>query len=151
MKKKLIKVVIPLMIVSIFLSGCRFLLVANGRGDWNINLLNGYSISRINAHSIVLSYKEYTEKPGNEIVIDNYFLTAYQIADEYICAEGIPTKEEFASDEELESPVRNYYLVDTTNGDVVGPFMNHADLNSYCDTSGLTLSENWMQTKENGQ
>lgn len=119
--------------------------VGDGRGDWTLDLCAGYCISRINSREILIGYKENPNDAGASIVITNFFITAYQMHDPYICLEGIKTRSLSASDEELKNGPLCYYLIDTTNGDIIGPFDLEVSLADYCAAIKLDISDGWEQ------
>ena len=143
----LLKVTIVTLAFILLLSGCSVdWWVGDGRGDWTLDLCAGYSIVKINSREILLGYKESPDAPGRSI-ISNYFITAYQVHDPYIFLEGIQTQKITISDDELRNRVLKYYLVDTTDGEVVGPFESYDGFVEHCSFLGLEIKEEWIKTK----
>ena len=133
----------------ILLTGCSSdWLVGDGRGDWTLELCAGYAVSRINAHEILVGHKNKPDAPGYEIVIPNYFVTAYQIQKPYICFQGIPTQGSCITDEERLNGKLSYYLIDTVSGEVNGPYPSYIDFLEYCRTIPLELTQEWNYTSE---
>lgn len=145
--RMLLKAITTLVIISLLLSGCSAnWWVGDGRGDWTIDLCAGYSISKINSREILFGYKKNPEDPGRTIIISNYFVTAYQMYDPYILLEGIQTERITISDEEQNRRVLSYYLIDTTDGKVSGPFETYDDFVDYCSSLALKIKDEWTNT-----
>lgn len=143
----LIKVIIVVLIAVLLLSGCsRDWIAGDGRGDWTVELCAGYSIVKINSRQICLGYKESLDAPGSSIIISNYFVTAYGMSDSYIFLKGIQTKEHTISNDERHNPEFVYYLVNTTDDDVIGPFEAYDDFLKLCSSLGLEIETEWNRT-----
>ncbi|MBP3686072.1 MAG: hypothetical protein J6J21_03480 [Clostridia bacterium] len=151
-----IRLLLFILCIALCLSSCTPLLewiVGDGRGDWTLNLIADYYLVRSNAHNITISFCRHYSAEGEphmfRTVLAYTFVTAYEVHDPYICVEGIPTeKETGASDEELESLKRVYYLLDTTEHTTEGPFETFGDFFEHCKTVGITPTRNWVSTKE---
>ena len=142
-------ILLVITICSACYSGCYPKWVLDyGRGDWTLILINGYQINRINGHTIVLEYKENLDDISSHTVLENYYVKSYQIYDEYIFLEGIRTKEDRISDNELENNDLAYYVVNTLNHDVAGPFESLGELKIMCDNNSLKLQEEWIPAKD---
>lgn len=147
--RMLLKVTIAALVLILFLSACSVdWWVGDGRGDWTLDLYEGYGISKINSNEILLVHKENPNDSGGSIILPNYFVIAYQLHEPYICLEGIHTQEISASEDELNDMVLSYYLVDTTNGEVIGPFESHDDFVERCSSLGLEIEDEWIKTNE---
>ena len=146
--KPSIAILLVITIISAF-SGCypKWLL-EYGRGDWTLPLINGYQINRINGHRIVLDYKENLDDISSHTILNYYFVKSYQIYDEYIFLEGISTKEDRISDSELENNDLTYYVVNTLNHDIAGPYETLDELEKMCSENALKLEEKWLPAKE---
>lgn len=143
----LVKVIIVALVLASFLSGCSTdWCVGDGRGDWTLDLYKGYAISRINSNEILLIHKENPNDSGGSIVVQNYFVTAYQLHEPYICLEGICTKKIAASEDELNDQVLSYYIVDTSSGKVIGPFESYHDFEVCCTSLTLEIRNEWTKT-----
>lgn len=144
-----LKVTITALVISLSLSACSLnWWVGDGRGDWTLNLDKGYAISRINSNEILLVHKENPNDCGGSIVLPNYYIISYQLHEQYICLEGIHTQNISISKNELNDMVLSYYLVDTTNDKVIGPFESYNDFVEY--SSSLTLEivkDGWIKIK----
>lgn len=144
-----LKIIITVLAILLFVCGCSLKWwVGDGRGDWTVDLYEGYSISKINSYEIIFGYKESPESPGGSIIIPNYYVTAYQICEPYVCLEGIHTQKITISDEELKNRVLSYYIVDTTDGGVIGPFESDDTLVDYCNSLALEISDKWVSTND---
>lgn len=141
------RITIIIVISMVFFSACSFdWWVGDGRGDWTLELHKGYAISKINSREILLVYKENPDDPGGSIVLPNYFITAYQQHEPFIYLEGIRTREITASEDELNSMMLSYYLIDTTNAEIVGPFESYDDFINLCTSLGLEGKGDWIET-----
>ena len=146
--KMFLKIIATILVLSCILSGCSLeWWLGDGRGDWTMELFSGYSISRINGHQIVLGYKKSPEDVVYTTVIANYYVAAYQLHEPYICLEGIQTRSFSASDEELTTKDPSYYLINTVNGDIIGPFEYLSAFSDHCALVGVDITEEWTQTK----
>lgn len=146
---KLLKATIIVIVFTLLLNGCSIdWWVGDGRGDWTLNLQGGYAISKINSNEILLVHKNNPNDSGGTIVIPKYFVVAYQLYESYICLAGIRTQKISASEDELRETVLAYYLVETTNGEVVGPLKSYDELADYCSTIGLEINDKWINIKE---
>lgn len=147
--RMLLKVTIATLVLILFLSACSVdWWVGDGRGDWTLDLYEGYGISKINSNEILLVHKENPNDSGGSIILPNYFVIAYQLHEPYICLEGIRTQERSVSEDELNDMVLSYYLVDTTNGEVIGPSESHDDFVERCSSLGLEIEDEWIKTKK---
>ena len=147
---KAIKKLLPLgLVFALLLSFCSCTLdrlVGDGRGDWTVDLQNGYAISKINSREILIIHKENVEDSGGEIVISNYFVKAYQVQKKYICLEGIRTEGMAATEQELEAAQRIYYIINTDTGEIIGPLSNDAFL-SQGELLGTSENFEWEYTQ----
>ena len=131
--------------LALFLSSCSAdWLVGDGRGDWILDLCEGYAIAKINSKEIVLVHKENPNDSGGSFVLSCYYVISYQLYEPYICLKGIPTQGTAAAEDELKSGARSYYLVDTSNDDVFGPFESYIDFAEYCNSLGFSPEEVWL-------
>ena len=147
--RMLLKMTIPTLVLLLFLSSCAAdWWIGDGRGDWTLNLYEGYGISKINSNEILLVHKENPNDSGGAIVLPNYFVIAYQLHQPYIWLEGIHTQGISASEDELNDMVLSYYLVDTTNGELIGPFESYDDFIELCSSLGLEIENEWIRTYE---
>ena len=143
--RMLINTTAALLVFSLLLTGCSLeWWFGNGRGDWTLDLCSGYAISKINSYEILLVHKDNPGDSGGTIVIQNYFVTGYQIYAPYLCVAGICTQAATVSEEELEAMTLCYYLVDTTNEKVTGPFENYDDFVAYCNSMALEIEKEWI-------
>ena len=121
-----------------------------GRGDWTLNLVDGYCIVKTNSNSIHLCKKESYDESASEFVIQNTFVNAYQISEPYICIKGIIHEDKFhATEQELDNGVNVYYVVDTDDGTVHGP-LNLEEFQNTCDLLTVNLNEEWIKINRTG-
>ena len=148
---KYLSAVVSILVCVLCLAGCASnwseWLVGDGRGDWTLELFAGYNISKINSREILVGHKENPEDVGNSIVIFNYYVTAYQTYEPYIYLEGIQTQNISISNEELELRELSYYLIDSTSGDIKGPFDSIEDFINFGVSLGLDMDKKWVNTE----
>ncbi len=145
--KLLIKCIAQIFVLGFLLTGCSAEWWAGyGRGDWSIPIHNGYEITKVNSSEILLTYKENPDDTSCSIVIPYFYITAYQIQEQYILLEGIPTQNSMASDEELATELRSYYLINTTTGEITRPLSSQS-LNDECEKLCLEPDEEWIIIK----
>lgn len=129
-------IVILLLFTS--LSGCN--------SDWSYELPNNYAITRANKRTVALTYKEPTSSVS-EIVIRNYYVLRVCTIDKYILTEGVHTLGIQASDEELdmlESTSTIYYLIDSVDGTLYGPFRTEDALKTQLQEIGNNANIFWI-------
>ena len=147
--RRLLNMAIVILVFALLFSGCSAdWWIGDGRGDWTLDLCAGYSIARINSCEKLFVHNANPDAPGSSIIISNYFVTAYQVQEPFILLEGIPTPKITISDDELRNRVLKYYLVDTTDGEVSGPFDSLDDYVEYCGSKGVEMKDNWIIVKE---
>ena len=137
------KCYITLLILTFVLAGC-----SEGRGDWRKELVAGYAISCINSKQIAIVHRENPDAVGSSFVIRNYYVTAYWCDDEFICVKGIPTDDAFVTDEELLGQYCLYYLIQTSNDTVFGPYSSELELFETCSMLGVSTKQEWIKTSE---
>lgn len=123
--KRFIKLTILMLIACTTFLGCAdpitSILPGSGRNDWNIQLSDQYYIVKVNSRCKSIS--KATASPGvYKDVLRCFYVTKYCVSDPFIAFEGIPTKGNFASEEELASDNRQYYLLDTRDESLYGPY-----------------------------
>lgn len=150
MKDRLFRMLIPAIIIFYIIIALLAYLpieqwVGDGRGDWEKELCNGYAITKINSHQIVLTYHG-DDRFSSSILLDNYFITGYQNHDPYILVKGIPTQGHTLSENDLESSDILYYFVDTIEHSIDGPYKSSEEFRAYCYARSIAVSENWEKT-----
>lgn len=105
------------------------------RGDWDVNLYGEYDLVRVNSHCIQISKKAC--ESGWHTMIPRFFVTGFSIREPYILLEGIPTADNFISDQEKEARILSYYALNTTDDSVIGPFDTADELSKALDLSGI--------------
>lgn len=136
MKRKTIAVLL-LIAFALAVCGCQ--------GDWRYDLIGGYAITRINSKCICLVYYEEPDGPGS-YVIENFFVTDFCRNERFIGVQGIPTADIFAADEELAQTERCFYLVDTVDGNVYGPYSGREEWMAQCHAVGAEDLPAWRST-----
>ena len=121
-------------------------LVGDGRGDWILDIYGDYAVAKINSYCICLVYREKQEGgwEHRSFVVPNYFIKAYQVHEPYICLEGIITKSEFISADELKRGELSYYLVDASSGDVIGPYDSYEEYVEHCGDLEIEITDEWL-------
>lgn len=145
----LIKAVIVIIALSLLLGGCSAKWwVGDGRGDWTLDVCSGYYISKINSREILFVHKAKPDDSGSKIIIPNYFVTAFQTQEPYIFLEGIQTEKITISDDELDRREIKYYIVNSIDGTVIGPFETYDALLHMCNSLALEIQDEWSKTEE---
>lgn len=111
---------IYLIIMLSLLTACRWFNADGFRGDWYLDIYGDYRLNRINSRTICIEKRD--PKLGGIGGVKNYFVTRYVVVDSFICVEGIRTKEWAISQEELDDHILSYYIIDTQNDVIAGPF-----------------------------
>ena len=149
--RKLIETISLLLVAVLVLGGCSAIeLPEMGQGDWQIELIDGYYVTRVNSRAIKLTYKEKEDSLSSSIVLPNYYIKSYQIYKSFICLEGIRTEGRFATEEELENYSLSYYLVNTINNDTKGPFETLEEFKDICSSSEIHLIQEWIIPQPQG-
>ena len=130
---------------------CNFLITGCGsvRGDWEINLTKNYYITRTNSRSIYLTHKESETDIGSSFVIErNYFVQAFCYNDRFIGLKGIHTELTAATDVEIESNDTSYYLIDTSDSKVYGPYFSAEKFEYKCIEYDISPLGEWYYTAD---
>ena len=122
-------------------------LETDASSDWTIDLMGDYQIWRINERCIMLCRK-HTNDSGATDVIENFFVTRYCLIDSYICVEGIPTKADFITEEEKETSIVVYYIVDTEKNSIEGPFRSFQEMQDRCGYMDVPVIETWKKAEQ---
>lgn len=138
--KQLLNLTICVLVIGSTLFGCTAqvasVIPGPGRADWEVQLSDQYYIIKANSSSKKIC--KATDTSGlYENVLSLFYVTKYCVFEPFICLEGIPTKEQFASKEERASDNRQYYLLDIRDGYLYGPY----------DTEGMLMESDII--KEN--
>ena len=140
-------------LMTFFLVGCP------AWSDWEYYLPNDYIIFRVNSRNIKLAeqtiYKEkqtiYGKKEYHDIdtVVDNY-ISEFCYNEQFIAVKQMNPEtmnfEDFETNN-FESAV--FYLVDTSNDDVFGPYQTEAEFNKIIDGKEITNLCQWISTRNN--
>ena len=113
-----------ILIIIVFLTGCA------GLGDWTIELGAGYAIDRVNADEKIVT-RQRNEISSRELIIDDFYAQKYLVHGNIICVGGLKTHSgrKTITDEERQNGSTIYYIINTEDDSVIGPF----DLNAvYC-------------------
>ena len=79
---------------------------------------------------------------------ENYYVYAVCVAGEYILTSGIPTKDAFATDAELEKTDRTYYAVNYETSEILGPFTQEGEVRVQLSDIFATSELAWIYTKD---
>lgn len=74
------------------------------------------------------------------------YVVAFFRYDNYIALKTIPTEGPSATDEELRSAVRTFYIVNTSDNSTFGPYTNEDNFSSQCSAFGIAAAD-WFYTK----
>jgi len=138
-----IKCVLLLALIATQLSGCFEVFVFAGRGDWSIPISEHYKIVRSNGSEISLNYYEEKTSTISKRVIKNFYIVKFYTNEQTIYLSGIPTVDEYATEEERESTDYYYCIVDMPTKTVTGP-MSDTDWRELCVKMDLDLSDKWI-------
>lgn len=125
------KRLIPIIALLLLFSSCAF---GPGAQDWKLPLSNRYEMWRINSEEIVIGHAD--GNGGLEIVIESK-VTQYFTSGSYVAAVQQNGNEETAQ--------TFYYLLNTADGALAGPFSSEQELIDYGRTIGLSPQE-WIAT-----
>lgn len=143
---KYLKTIAALVFIWLLLGGCSMdQWAGDGRGDWTLDIGEGYCITRVNTYEILVGYKHDPDVAGSEIVIPYYFVTAYQEDDHYFMFEGIHTQKWAVSDDELSKRILIYYIIDTSDDTLLGPFESITEFEEMCKMLGIQDCFEWVE------
>lgn len=151
--KSTLKIAAIAVVLSLFLTGCLpDGWAGEGSSDgWYFDLCGRYALGKSNRYSISLIHYDdpHINDSGESfiirsIVLDHFFVTAYQVQEPYIFLEGIRTAELMISDEELDNRKLSYYLVNSETDEISGPFASDTAFEVFCTLQALELGE-WIQ------
>lgn len=149
MKKVFISLFFILIFLLVLSCGSLEWFFGEGRGDWTLDIANGYCISKINSREVLLIHKDSPGDSGGSIVLPNYFVTSYQQYEQYIFLEGISTQGRTASEEELETGPSVYYVLDSGCAEIEGPFQAYDKLLKYCNEHEIEIEDEWLTAEKN--
>lgn len=133
-----------LLCICVSLSGCSLhSLVGDGRGDWTLELFGGYGIVKVNAYCINL-VRQLEDGAGSTYIIPNFYVLGFQTSEPYILLKGIRCENTFATDVERSSTDYSYYLFNTANGMLAGPYASFDELASFCADHALLVQDTWL-------
>lgn len=145
-RRALIKLfsVVLLICICVSLAGCSpYSLVGDGRGDWTLELFGGYAIVKVNSYCINL-VRLLDDGAGSTYIIPNFFVQGFQTSEPYILLKGIRCEEEFATEEELKSTDYSFYLFNTADGMLAGPYASFDELAHSCADYALLVQDTWL-------
>lgn len=134
MKNKAKRIVsLVILFLMAYLSAC-----GSGYLDWDYELPNGYRISRNNGNCIYLE--------GNEALYQNECRIGYQFVKEFAYDERyIFTRQidEISTNNVFDEI---YYIIDTDNNMIYGPYFNIQDLKKIALDSEIQIPTRWYST-----
>ena len=144
--KQILSLIILILVACSIFWGCTdqvaSVLPGPGRADWEVQLSDQYYIIKANSSSKKLC--KTTDTPGlYENVLSYFYVTKYCVFEPFICVEGIPTEEIFASEEERTSDKRQYYLLNVQEGTLYGPHDTENTLIESALTNDIELTLVW--------
>ena len=122
----------------------------DGRGDWTIKLTEQYSICRINKTEIFITYRENPEQLLQDSVLPNFSIVSYQMVNEYICLDGYERTEQINNDRNKQYNIKAYYLINTIDHNIYGPFRSDEEFFQFCKEISLIISPIWNRTRDKG-
>lgn len=132
--RKLNDLLCIILIVAV-LSGCSV-----GRGDWKYSLSDSYALVRFNAHGIQLVRQE------GDIVLPRFFVTDFFVNEDCIGIKGVETIGTWATDEEIGSDKRVFYLIDLAIDKIIGPLSNEVSFWEEFYAVCAEKNEQWQAT-----
>lgn len=133
-----------LVCLCVSLAGCSLhSLLGDGRGDWTLELFGGYAIVKVNSYCINL-VRQLDDGAGGTYIIPNFFVQGFQTSEPYILLKGIRCEEEFATEEELKSTDYSFYLFNTADGMLAGPYASFDELAHSCADYALLVQDTWL-------
>ncbi|MBE6967255.1 MAG: hypothetical protein E7444_02290 [Ruminococcaceae bacterium] len=133
-----------LLCICVSLSGCSLhSLVGDGRGDWTLELFGGYAIVKVNSYCINL-VRLLEDGAGSTYIIPNFFVQGFQTSEPYILLKGIRCEGEFATDIERNATDYSYYLFNTADGMLAGPYASFDELAHSCADHALLVQDTWL-------
>ena len=129
-----------LLIVS--LCGCS-ILRWNPRGDWQYSdLPNGYSLYRVNSESIELCY--HTRGTNAQSFLPTY-ISAICNNERYIAVRWTdPNEIDFENIEDHDFSTAKYYIVDSSNDSIYGPFDSEEEFVKQCEELSVGALSEWI-------
>ncbi len=110
--------------------------------DWYLDLKDDYRLNRLNKYDIWIEKK--LEKYRGIILIDEYSITSYAIGEETIYLKGISTENKKPSEIDRENGEPVYYLIQTSNEMICGPFSSETELKNFCHINRIPETINWV-------
>lgn len=146
---KCIQLFIYIMVLLFLLSGCfttkEMLQEAfpNGRGDWKYPLPNEYYVFMTNSYEICFTKSE--QRPSGRTVYNILlpsYIYAFCYSPRYVGIIQTPSKGTSADSRDVK-----YYLVDTQEDTLFGPFQENA-YQQKCDELQISFSSDWIYSKD---
>lgn len=144
-RTNIVCVFLALLCTIMFFSGCSTeSLNWNPQGDWMYELCRGYYISRSSSSSIAL-VKE--QKIGYSYVVEEY-VTCFCYNDDFIAVRKlvIPEHTMFEDIMKMDFSMAMYYLINTQNDDVLGPFSDKESFEIACSKQKTEILNEWIPT-----
>ena len=134
--------------MTIMLCGC-------GSDDYFMEIGNNYAICKVSSTNRVIGYRPNYNATIWETRIDDYYVVYYFVCDEYIGLQGCYIPPYSYHDEKL-NYLRNltekeyyFYLINSTDDTVLGPWRDQNAFFEHCKTVGITYSSNiWIDPDE---
>ena len=133
-----------LLCICVSLAGCSpYWLVFAGRGDWTLELFGGYAIVKVNSYCINL-VRLLDDGAGGTYIIPNFYVLGFQTSEPYILLKGIRCENTFATDVERSSTDYSFYLFNTADGMLAGPYASFDELAHSCTDYALLVQDTWL-------
>ena len=132
------------------LFGCR-VIRWNPTGDWDYeDLPNGYTLMRVNSRTIVLQSPNWLEVPGEDWVTTTRiysYISAICNNERYIAVKWTdPDEIDFEKIKEHDFSTAKYYIVDSTNDDLYGPYDTEEAFLRQCEELSVGEFSEWINT-----
>ncbi|MDD3242185.1 MAG: DUF3997 domain-containing protein [Eubacteriales bacterium] len=130
--------ILPLLLCLALLSACA---IGPGASDWRYVLPNGYEMWRVNGCSIVIGYSQ--DDSGLEERIGAY-VCAFCADERYVGAQQVTPPE---TSDALDTSAPRYYLLDTQEGQLYGPYAQESEYLAQCAALGIQGLNDWVATR----
>ena len=148
-RRRNIIVLICCLFISICLSFCSCK-IESPTGDWSYDLPNEYSIQRLNPRQIVLVSSRGIRIDGQNAVTHNRiesYITSFCTDGKYVAVRHVnPSEVDFENYSGNTFDKAAYFLVDTSNDELYGPFDTLDDFNNCCELIGVGQLSQWIDT-----
>lgn len=116
-------------------------MVGPGLNDWTYPLPNEYEMYHINSKTILITPLYKDKNPDSELIGIPAHIVSFCLNSRFVCAKTINTENEPRDDVAV-----SYYILDTLNQKVYGPFSSEQKYLSNVDALAITGLGEWIAT-----